>query len=321
MISFVIPAAEYYPSLGRTVKTLRGRRGVEVIIVTDGEGPHLKRLRELEGDNIKVVYLGSKRQGKVKAVNEGAKIARGDLVFMDADTEFAHLNFLELIREGFEKYDVFTGKIICRAENWIQKMAYMDLLAIGAVIKRSMELGIVPGLHGAFICVRKDVYEELGGFRPVITEDIDFGIRAWEKKFRLGYIEELVLYTRAPQSFREWWKQRRRWASGGAQMVKRNWRLVVKNLKLVVPSLIKIYPSIVAVFSLWLLPLAPLTALTGIFGSLALAWNNGKILEEYVRIRDLVIYSLFYNPLWFATAVISVVRPRAPFWVVPEAPQ
>ncbi len=321
MISFVIPAAEYYPALRRTVERLRGRRDVEVIIVTDGDHPSIPKVLELAGENIRVLDLGRKKQGKVKAVNEGAKLARGDLVFMDADTEFAYPNFLDLIREGFQKYDVFTGKIICRAENWIQKMAYMDLLAIGAVIKRSMELGIVPGLHGAFICVRKEVYEELGGFRPVITEDIDFGIRAWEKKFRLGYIEDLVLYTRAPQSFGEWWKQRRRWASGGAQMVKRNWRLVLKNLKLVVPSLIKIYPSIVTVFSLWLLPLAPLTALTGIFGSLALAWNNGKILEEYVRIRDLVVYSLVYNPLWFATAVISVIRPRAPFWVVPEAPQ
>jgi cellulose synthase/poly-beta-1,6-N-acetylglucosamine synthase-like glycosyltransferase len=69
-----------------------------------------------------------------------------------------------------------------------------------------------PLMNGAAFAVRKSLFRQLGGFAPVINEDIDFAARAFLENARFGIDPALRVQNDVPSSPADWLSQRKRWA-------------------------------------------------------------------------------------------------------------
>jgi len=182
MLSIIIPTLneeKYLPLLLDSIKK-QDFKDYE-IIVADASSKD-KTLNIAKENNCRIVHGGLPG----KARNEGAKIAKGDLLlFLDADV-LLDPNFLVKSLKSFEnkKLDVatfplfFTGglinKIISQIYNW------------WVVVTQPF----LPHAFGAALLARKEVYKAIGGFDEEIklAEDHDFSRRA-QKTAKCGIIK------------------------------------------------------------------------------------------------------------------------------------
>lgn len=117
-----------------------------------------------------LIVINPPKVGRVKAKNEGARIAAGEtLVFLDCDNRISS-NFFNEVSEK-SKNDYFVGggvKSLKLSRYSIGIVCYMILLGMFVVVK-----GITLGSFW----VRKDVFMAVGGFKEVKYDDIDFALR------------------------------------------------------------------------------------------------------------------------------------------------
>lgn len=59
------------------------------------------------------------------------------------------------------------------------------------------DVGCPLAMFGGFIYVKKDVFNEIGGFRDCVGEDIEFAWRAWHRGFRIEKFPFQVLHSRS----------------------------------------------------------------------------------------------------------------------------
>jgi cellulose synthase/poly-beta-1,6-N-acetylglucosamine synthase-like glycosyltransferase len=103
------------------------------------------------------------------------------------------------------------------------------------------------GLNGAAFAIRRETFMTLGGFRKVIMEDLDIGTRSFINGVRYKFMKNIRIY-KAPSSWKDWFKQRKRWALGSALWFKEYFRDFVKIAKthpgVLLPALLFIFPCL-----------------------------------------------------------------------------
>jgi cellulose synthase/poly-beta-1,6-N-acetylglucosamine synthase-like glycosyltransferase len=76
---------------------------------------------------------------------------------------------------------------------------------------------VISGAVGAF---RKDVLLKIGGYsKDTIVEDMDVTIELAKRGHKVIYNPHAIAYTEAPESVRDFLKQRYRWTYGGFQVI------------------------------------------------------------------------------------------------------
>jgi len=212
----------------------------EFIIAADCPDARLRFLMRKYSFKLSV---SESRRGKWRALNEASRLAEGDfLLFIDSDT-LIECELKEIIR-ALERYDAVEIRKEIRGKNLMEKLVNIDYLNMFAVAKLSERLNSCLGLNGAAFAIRKDVFFALGGFRNVVNEDTDLGVRLGLRGYRFGTAGKAS--TAAPKTFREWSTQRERWATGGAQIVLEFLPDLLKKPQLWIPALYLVFPAIVA---------------------------------------------------------------------------
>ncbi|HQB53580.1 MAG TPA: glycosyltransferase family 2 protein [Bacteroidales bacterium] len=160
-------------------------------------------------------------QGKAAALRTGLKTVDTEyVVTIDADSylfEHAVENLVRNIVLGPENTAAVAGNVLVRnsRENLITKLQEWDYFHGIAVIKRVQSLfqGTLVA-QGAFSVYRADAVRELGGWPPKIGEDIvlTWGLR--NRGYRIGYAENAFCFTRVPETYKQFFRQRKRWARG-----------------------------------------------------------------------------------------------------------
>ncbi len=187
--------------------------------------------------------VSEKRRGKWRALNEASRLAEGEyLLFIDSDTVL-ECEVGEIVR-ALKKYDAVEIRKEIIGSSVMEKLVNIDYLNMFAVAKLSERLNSCLGLNGAAFAIRKDVFFSLGGFRNVVNEDTDLGVRLGLKGYSFGTAGRA--FTAAPRGFREWTTQRERWATGGAQIVLEFFPELLKKPVLWVPAIYLVFPAIVA---------------------------------------------------------------------------
>ncbi|WP_342567618.1 glycosyltransferase family 2 protein [Psychrobacillus sp. FSL K6-4046] len=193
---------------------------------------------------IKNVYLSKKypdilvvdqyNGGKSAALNTGISIATGEIVItLDADS-ILEKNSLNKINEAFVDPKVIAGGgmvhvgqqinkqgLIHYTKNWIikyQVSGYLSSFYVRKVTQAKLNvLNVVSGAFGAF---RRDVLQQIGGYRDTLGEDMEitFRLQKYMHKRNLGekmiFIPEAVCYTEVPENFASLMHQRIRWQKG-----------------------------------------------------------------------------------------------------------
>jgi cellulose synthase/poly-beta-1,6-N-acetylglucosamine synthase-like glycosyltransferase len=98
----------------------------------------------------------------------------------------------------------------------LQAYEYLISFELGRSFNEAMgNLMFVSGGFGAF---KRKYFESTGKYdRDILTEDLDFSIKAMKHEGRIVYQENAVSSTIVPSSWRDWYNQRIRWSRGQAE--------------------------------------------------------------------------------------------------------
>ena len=323
----------------------------EIIVVVDE--PTSKSFRMATKFKGKVrFYFNGIRKGKANALNDVVNQSSGEiLLFLDADVMIKNSdgNFLKKIVERMREAEILELKKDVARDSIIARFVSYDYLGFSFVSWLfSHTLGKCLGFNGAAFAIKKDAFESLGGFRRVISEDLDMGIRSFQKGFKYKFAMDLEISTKAPPSWKEWFKQRKRWGIGAAQWVKEYLRdllkIVKSHPKILLPSLLFMFPPLpllsIALFipedlyikavylillllstraSMLLPPVAVTSASITLIRNIILSIGNlgAYSVIFYVLSRrmgcpfnplEFTLFYLVYSPLWFMIVVTCIVR-------------
>ncbi len=229
MVSIVIPCYNEADHIEEVIEHLHrlDYPHYEIIAVNDGSKDATSEiLRGLlqKSDKLRVVDF-VKNQGKATGLNMAAMVSRGEyLVCIDGDSiiepdaiDWMMRHFLNNPRVG-----AVTGKPKIRNRSTILgKLQVGEFSAIIGMIKRAQSIyGKIFAVSGVVTAFRKAALHDIGYWSTdMITEDIDvcwrMQIRHWSIKFE----PQSICWILMPETLKGLWKQRVRWAQGGAEVL------------------------------------------------------------------------------------------------------
>jgi len=223
----------------------------EIFVVIDE--PTTKSLRTVRefSDSVYFIWNGE-RKGKANVLNELVTKSKGEvLLFLDADTLIDENSdgFLHRIAEEIGDADIIEMKKKVIRDSFLARIVSYDYLSFNFTnFFFSRKLGRCLGLNGAAFAIKRKAFEELGGFRRVIVEDLDIATRSFIKGLKYKFVKDISISTKAPSSWSKWFEQRKRWGIGSALWLKDHFHNIMKIVKdhpgVLLPSLLFIFPSL-----------------------------------------------------------------------------
>lgn len=225
----------------------------EIFVVVDE--PTQKSLEITKKFSLKGVRfkLNGYRKGKANALNEIVKESSGDIfLFLDADVLISNTegkSFLERIVKEMENAELIEIRKEVIRDSFVAKVARYDYLSFTLTnIYFSRKIGRCLAINGAAFAIKRETFETLGGFRRTICEDLDIATRSFANGTRFKFVDDLIVFTKAPSSLREWFNQRKRWATGAAFWIRDHFKTLRRALRkyprVILLSLLSAFPSI-----------------------------------------------------------------------------
>jgi cellulose synthase/poly-beta-1,6-N-acetylglucosamine synthase-like glycosyltransferase len=351
-VSVFIPVYKNSDLLDELLEELTSDTYVEKEIFVAIDEPNREALESVKKYEGKASFvLNGQRRGKVDALNQAVKVSHGEiLVFIDSDVQLGNSNFLyEVVREmeGFDILDVKKGIV---RDSFIARMVNCEYVSMNfSNYLCSKMVSRCFGINGAAFAIKRETFEEVGGFSKVVSEDLDIAVKALLKNKKFKYTEKVEVYTRAPSSWRKWLSQRKRWGVGAGLWLKCHWRNLIKYARkyphVIVPSILILFPTLIPMllnlvlsnflgykildFALMLLAtkfnfLIPLffstsmaivliTSILNFFISFLifslLFYAASKKLKIHFNVLEFLIYYFFYQPLAFFTLIVGLITP------------
>ena len=224
-VTVVVPAYNEEKVIRRTIESLLASdyTKFEIIVVDDGSTDRTYDVAiESYGSDPRVTVLRKINGGKAEALNFGWRKANGDVIIaLDADTLFRTHTIAALAhRFADEKIGAIAGNAkVGNRINVVTKWQALEYVTSQNFDRRAFAslncITVVPGSVGAW---RRSVLEEAGGFSPdTLAEDQDLTIQVRKLGYHIGYEEDAIGLTEAPDSLRNLAKQRFRWSFGTLQ--------------------------------------------------------------------------------------------------------
>lgn len=223
-ISLLIAAYNEEQSIASTIDSIVGQHypgELEIIVIDDGSTDATAQVvGGLRVPHLRLVRL-PRNGGKARALNRGLEAARHELIVsIDADT-FLYRGALEAIVARYLSDPAGTvavaGAVHVRnsRENWLTRIQEWDFFHGIAVVKRTQSLyqGTLVA-QGAFSLYRKRAVLEVGSWPDTVGEDIVLSWALLKRGYRIGYAENGVVFTNVPTSYKQFFRQRQRWARG-----------------------------------------------------------------------------------------------------------
>ena len=225
LVSVIVPAYNEEVNAIRTVNSLLGQDypEIEIIFVDDGSKDEtFSRVEAAFKDNPRVQVFTKINGGKASALNFGIQKSSAEyVVCIDADTQLK-TDAITLLMKKFENENVgaVAGNVKVGNEiNMITRWQSIEYITSQNFDRRAFDLlnciTVIPGAIGAF---KKDAILVSGGFTSdTLAEDCDLTMRLLRNGYVVRNCIEAISYTEAPETFRQFLKQRFRWSFGVMQ--------------------------------------------------------------------------------------------------------
>ncbi len=311
-ISVLVPAFDEEKTIKETINAIFNVDYPikELIVINDGSSDKTKEIvKSLMKKYPKLKLINKKNSGKGDSINEGIRIAKGELiVIVDADSYPARDSFRKMT--GYFD-DEKTGAATCvfiprNNRTFFEKMQDIEYHIIAFTRKL---LGYVDAIYvtpGPLAMYRKTALEKIGGFDSNnMTEDIEI---AWNLA-KNGYKREMCLDTCAtttvPSKLKMWYRQRRRWNIGGMQCLAKYKKNFMKK----------------GMLGMFILPFFAIQLFLGVLGlGIFLYLNIRRIISYYIlaaysipagvpllTMNDLLITPSFLNYLGLVLFVVGFI--------------
>ncbi|AOS43632.1 Poly-beta-1,6-N-acetyl-D-glucosamine synthase [Lacunisphaera limnophila] len=228
MVSVLVPCYNEEVLVAETIAGLSALRypNLEIIAINDGSkdrtGELLEQLRA-QHPRLRVVHLAENR-GKALALRTGALAARSEyLVCIDGDAILdpwcVHWMMREFLLRGNVGAVTGNPRIRNRA-TLLGRLQVGEFSSIVGLLKRAqMGYGRIFTVSGVVCGFRKRALADVGYWDPgQQTEDIDISWAMQTNGWRVRFAPNALCWILMPESLHGLWKQRLRWAVGGAQV-------------------------------------------------------------------------------------------------------
>ena len=276
--------------------------------------------------------------GKANALNQGLSATTSNLVItVDGDTYLykdALINIVERYMSDPPNTRAVAGAILVRNHDAsiCTKMQTFDYyIGIAGVKKlQSLYQGTLVA-QGAFSLYDVETVRSVGGWPHTVGEDIVLTWGILRKGFRIGYAEDAIVFTNAPETWGQFIHQRIRWSRGLVEAFKEHWPMLFQLRlttlfiwwNLLFPYLDLVYtfafvPGIILAFFgiYWIagpmtLALVPIALLMN-----WLSYKKQSIIVEGmgIKVRENKLYFL-----WYALFYSIILQPACVFGYIKEA--
>ena len=223
-VSILIAAYNEEASIADTIRSIANQdypSAFEVIVVDDGSRDRTAAIVGACDHDWLHLVRQPRNMGKSAALNRGLEQAHFDLIVtLDADSFL----YRDALRNLVERYlsdppdtRAVAGTMLVRnsRRNWVTKAQEWDYFHGIAAIKRVQSLyqGTLVA-QGAYSLYERAALREIGGWVDCVGEDIVLTWAMLRKGWRVGHAEDACCFTNAPDTLRQFVRQRQRWARG-----------------------------------------------------------------------------------------------------------
>lgn len=229
-VSIIIPAYNEEVNAVKTVKNLllQDYADYEIIFVDDGSKDNTYSVvSDSFGHNPLVKIFSKSNGGKASALNLGIANSSGDFVVcIDADTQLMP-DAIRRMMKYFTSSEVVAvaGNVkVGNQRNILTKWQSIEYVTAQNFDRRAFDylncITVIPGAIGAF---RKTAIEAAGGFMTdTLAEDCDLTMRLLRNKGVIRNCPDAIAVTEAPETLKQFMKQRFRWNYGVMQSFWKN---------------------------------------------------------------------------------------------------
>ncbi len=224
-VTVLIPAHNEENVIVQTVASVLASdlKQLRAIVVNDGSTDRTGvLLDEHFGQEPRVRIIHQVNRGKSAALSRAMGEADTEIVVtIDADTEVEPDAIDKLVRHFSDpKIGAMAGNVkVGNRSRWLTRWQALEYITSQNMEKRAFDLlnciTVVPGALGAW---RKKAIEAAGGITAdTVAEDADLTIAIRRLGWRIGYDEEAIAWTEAPETAGALIRQRFRWTFGTLQ--------------------------------------------------------------------------------------------------------
>jgi len=324
-VSIIVPAYNEEVNIAKTIRNLLNLtyQVFEIVVIDDGSKDNtFKILQDEFHGNSKVKLFTKDNGGKASALNLGIANATFDyIVCIDADTQLMQDAVIKIM-ECFIKNDNTDNPVgavagvvkVGNEKNLLTKWQSIEYITAQNFERRAFDLinaiTVVPGAIGAF---KKEVVEQVGGFTSdTLAEDCDLTIRILKNNYRVVSCTDAIAITEAPETIKQFMKQRFRWNYGIMQSFWKNkdacFNPAFKSLGLFALPNILIFQIILPMIA----PLADVMFIVGII------WNR----NDPASLHKLELFYLIYFVIDVLTSVVAFSFEKEKIakliWLIPQ---
>ncbi|MFM7063372.1 MAG: glycosyltransferase family 2 protein [Actinomycetes bacterium] len=349
VVAVVVPAHDEELHVARTVRAALDLRWpqVRVVVVDDGSSDGTAAAVEAVADpRVEVVRL-ERNGGKAAALNLALAMVDTELVLqLDADAR-PERDVLEWLVPQLLRHDdvaaVTANPRVLNTSSLVGALQACEISGTVSALRRGQAAwGRVCTMSGICTLLRREAVLAAGGFDTRMhTEDIELSWRLQTTGWRLTYEPEALVGMQVPTTYRSWWHQRTRWATGLVEALRTHRRaLVAKENRTLWPLALESLLSIlwchalvlVTALYLALLPLALQSdvaenPLPGRWGALVLSvgifqvlWGMHLDARHDAGITRLWWVAPLYPLLYWWMSAATVVRTTVPTLLRPLRP-
>ncbi len=223
--SVLIPAHNEESVIVQTVTSVLASdlQDLQVIVIDDGSTDATGRLLDEHfSSDPRVHIIHQINRGKPAALSAGIAHANTEIIVtIDADTEIEPDAISKLLRHFSDpQVGAVAGNVkVGNRSRWLTRWQALEYITSQNMEKRAFDLlnciTVVPGALGAW---RRTAVEAAGGITAdTVAEDADLTIAIRRLGWRVGYDEEAIAWTEAPETAGVLIRQRFRWTFGTLQ--------------------------------------------------------------------------------------------------------
>jgi biofilm PGA synthesis N-glycosyltransferase PgaC len=211
----------------------------EIVVVDDGstDGTVARVMPYVERGKVRLVRK-TVNEGKAMALNDALPCLNGEIVLtLDADAvvDFGILRALVPHFSSARVAAVTGNPRVSNRGSLLSKIQLIEFTSVVGLLRRAQRVwGRIQTVSGVVVAFRKNALLDVGLFDPsMATEDIDMSWRLQKRFWDVRYEPKALVWMQVPETLRALWRQRRRWAVGLGQVLRRHGGILIryKNLR------------------------------------------------------------------------------------------
>lgn len=229
-LSIIVPCWNEEKTIGSTIDHLLEidyKELKKIIIVDDCSSDNsfkiAKEYSKKYSEKIIAVQTPKQTGNAAGAKIYGTQFVDTELIgFVDADS-YPEKDSINKLVGFFDKKD--TGAVTCTVipRNRKKLLEKMQVIEYNVIAFTRKLLGYIDAIYvtpGPLAIYRKSAFDEIKGFDiKNMTEDIEISWHLIQAGYKIKMCLSTSATTTAPDKFKEWYRQRRRWGVGGIQCI------------------------------------------------------------------------------------------------------